>query len=591
MIQPLPVLIDGPTATSQSSGKQAQFPDAISDSDVAFPKALQDATVIPETDVPIIDNPTSDSRQNTSTSPDTESNDIPIDGQQMTVPVDAEDSGGADDLQNVASDVPIGLLPYVNLLPMNPAIEGKLVPMHAMAGQAQLVSNDAQGLPASTVRSPEQLVGMLDFARDSLPTTQRSLPQHVINYLSNLNIQHEISAAGTTKGVVNPPTGNQVTPSTHQPSSTLLPVSAQSIMEGETALPKWITDRIATSTGKQARLTQSSTHTPSVSSQSNPSHQSSNSGSRPVTNQLESESTKQIRGYGSTRDRVQGLRILHQVESLRISDQGTTGREFTPQKQKMPSDRSVLRNQEPVSTRNYPIRNFSGQNMNSDMQAAARAVQIDSGLRFESANTPLQQVTAGEPTLPVSMPSVTQVTAGRGENISWNESNATVAPLSQKVSSEESAFTQRVWRGLTTLLNQRGGVMNMRLEPPELGELRVQMSITQNHVTATFHAESTKAQALLERSLGMLRTALEQQGLTVDRLHVQHTPPNQSEQLREEANQEQDQNQTRHQQDAGDGRSRGRGDEEGTSSDTQTRAADDLFAELLQGYNPGDITE
>ena len=71
------------------------------------------------------------------------------------------------------------------------------------------------------------------------------------------------------------------------------------------------------------------------------------------------------------------------------------------------------------------------------------------------------------------------------------------------------------------MMNQRGGVMNLRLDPPELGELRIQMALGRGSVSATFEASNEQTQAMLNKNLSALRTALESQGLTVERLHVQ----------------------------------------------------------------------
>jgi len=588
MIQPLPVLNDGTIAVSQSTGKKALFQDATGSSESAFPQVLQDASILPESDAPIISEPVGDSHREKPISSKGESGNLPIDGQVADVPVDPDTSKEANNPHHVASDVAGELLPFASLVPLNPAMIGKFVPLQDPAGSAQVVSNGAQGLPNPGGQLPVLFGGMMDFAQDSLAVSHRSM-----TYLSNPNIQGEPTVTGTWQGDVNLPSGNTVAP--HYPQQAGIPIPV--LTQPDSDLPRWITDRIAASTRKQPPPTP---HTHVVSSDNKPNQQSSASESRPVSNQLESGSTSQNKSHSSAPGRIQTPHLPRQNASLRIYDQGTIEKDFTHQTRMMSSERptsrdhsdqAMPRNPEPVSSRENQIRYFAGQNMNAEMSAAARTTQVDPGLRFETMNVSLPQASAGDSLTSVSIPSVTQVTAGGGENISWGDSNTTATPLTEKMSSEESAFTQRVWRGLSTLLNQRGGIMNLRLDPPELGELRVQMSITQNHVTATFHAETAEAQALLVRSLGMLRTALEQQGLTVDRLHVQHTPSSQSEQLREDSNQEQNQNHMRHQHDTGDGRSRGRSDEDGASSGSQSRAADDLFTELLQSYNPGDKSE
>ena len=73
------------------------------------------------------------------------------------------------------------------------------------------------------------------------------------------------------------------------------------------------------------------------------------------------------------------------------------------------------------------------------------------------------------------------------------------------------------------MVNQRGGVMNMKLSPPELGTMRIQMTINQGTVTAQFTVATEQARELLDRSLSMLRSSLESRGLSVERLGVQVT--------------------------------------------------------------------
>ena len=99
----------------------------------------------------------------------------------------------------------------------------------------------------------------------------------------------------------------------------------------------------------------------------------------------------------------------------------------------------------------------------------------------------------------------------------------------------------------------------MRLQPPQLGDLRVQMTIARGVVTAQFHAATPQAHALLEQSLAVLRSALEANGLTVERLTVHLMQTTNAQATRQEAADEQSQS-SRHHSDAGEGRSRDRRD-------------------------------
>ncbi|MEM9347910.1 MAG: flagellar hook-length control protein FliK [Planctomycetota bacterium] len=123
----------------------------------------------------------------------------------------------------------------------------------------------------------------------------------------------------------------------------------------------------------------------------------------------------------------------------------------------------------------------------------------------------------------------------------------------------DSLNTARLTRGLANAVQQRGGAVTLRLTPPEMGTVRIQMQITGTNVSASFHAESTSAQTLLTTQLAQLRSALESKGMSVDRLSVQ---PMAATTAGQNTNQSQNQSDTQQQgqsqqQSANDGRSRG----------------------------------
>ncbi len=78
-----------------------------------------------------------------------------------------------------------------------------------------------------------------------------------------------------------------------------------------------------------------------------------------------------------------------------------------------------------------------------------------------------------------------------------------------------------VARGLAALTQQRGGTLSIRLDPPELGAVQVKMVMEQGSVRVDFRTATPEARAVLEMHLGALRSALETQGLYVDRLQVE----------------------------------------------------------------------
>ena len=114
----------------------------------------------------------------------------------------------------------------------------------------------------------------------------------------------------------------------------------------------------------------------------------------------------------------------------------------------------------------------------------------------------------------------------------------------------------RLARGLASAVNQKGGAVTLRLTPPEMGTVRIQMQLTGTTLAASFHAETASAHALLSQQLGQLRTSLESQGLHVERLSVQ--PMSQPQQSNNAGNQSDDAQQQNQQ--PNDGRSRGQND-------------------------------
>jgi flagellar hook-length control protein FliK len=67
-----------------------------------------------------------------------------------------------------------------------------------------------------------------------------------------------------------------------------------------------------------------------------------------------------------------------------------------------------------------------------------------------------------------------------------------------------------------------GGSMQLRLDPPQLGTVHVSVEMTEGAVVATLRAGSEEAARMLGHSLSNLKTMLEAQGVTVERLTVQH---------------------------------------------------------------------
>lgn len=73
-----------------------------------------------------------------------------------------------------------------------------------------------------------------------------------------------------------------------------------------------------------------------------------------------------------------------------------------------------------------------------------------------------------------------------------------------------------------------GGAMSLRLNPPELGAMHVRVEVHNGVISASFSAEREQTAKLLSHSLGDLKSSLESQGMTVEKLHVAQAPKDSS---------------------------------------------------------------
>jgi len=84
--------------------------------------------------------------------------------------------------------------------------------------------------------------------------------------------------------------------------------------------------------------------------------------------------------------------------------------------------------------------------------------------------------------------------------------------------------TPKIVSGVRGELLPGGGTMHLRLDPPELGDLQISVHLHDGVMTAAFQTSNDQATRLLSHSLGNLKSMLEAQGVSVDKLHVQQGP-------------------------------------------------------------------
>jgi hypothetical protein len=106
--------------------------------------------------------------------------------------------------------------------------------------------------------------------------------------------------------------------------------------------------------------------------------------------------------------------------------------------------------------------------------------------------------------------------------------NEIEAPTPRPSLPPEQAFIQfnhpKILTAMHSELLPNGGSMHIRLDPPELGALAVQIDVRDGIVTASFQTSNDEATRLLSHSLGQLRSMLESAGVNVEKLQVQQAP-------------------------------------------------------------------
>ena len=202
------------------------------------------------------------------------------------------------------------------------------------------------------------------------------------------------------------------------------------------------------------------------------------------------------------------------------------------------------------------------------LNASLRAGQFNANVEHHSAESTStgQAAAVVDPTLPGSGEArMTGPLTGRGgaQQLPGSVGDSALSADRQA----EPSTLPGVRKGLAVLANQKGGTLTMRLDPPSLGPLRLEMAVDAGRVRVQMLAGSESARALLGSNLGMLRTALEDRGLAVERLVVETTNTTTTSdsasrgESRDQSGQDaRNEGRGQAEQDASQGRSRGRRD-------------------------------
>lgn len=136
---------------------------------------------------------------------------------------------------------------------------------------------------------------------------------------------------------------------------------------------------------------------------------------------------------------------------------------------------------------------------------------------------------------------------GQNAKVMPSQTPTVQLPSGQQVA-ESQIFDQVVTRFVGSS-NGDAGRMVLRLQPAELGSLKIELQVEGDRIRANLHAQSIHVQQVLERNLPHLRNALAEQGLKIDQFQVDvDQGQNQQGQFDQLAQQNQQQQQQQQQQ-------------------------------------------
>lgn len=144
-------------------------------------------------------------------------------------------------------------------------------------------------------------------------------------------------------------------------------------------------------------------------------------------------------------------------------------------------------------------------------------------------------------------------------------------------------------RVLRTGLNGKTSSMTLRLDPPELGQLRVDIRMQLDTVTLRIQADNQAARDLLDHRMSDLRQALDQHGVRLDRVDVEVRPQTPSNPGREGDGQPPQQDNLSQGGESGSGQASGRQhDADGSEA---SNASTNTGSETWTGLDASGLTE
>ena len=107
--------------------------------------------------------------------------------------------------------------------------------------------------------------------------------------------------------------------------------------------------------------------------------------------------------------------------------------------------------------------------------------------------------------------------------VDWPAAEPPTAEAARPLPLDLDLVRELAVRARLVLKDNGSSEIRLALYPESLGELHLRAMVTQGRVTASIATDSAEVKDYLDRHLGLLQTALAEQGLRVDRIEVQQT--------------------------------------------------------------------
>ncbi len=122
----------------------------------------------------------------------------------------------------------------------------------------------------------------------------------------------------------------------------------------------------------------------------------------------------------------------------------------------------------------------------------------------------------------------TPLTSNEGTQPATNRAPATdnsTPGTDTNTRSDQMRLVQRVSRAIEAAQQRGGGPIRLRLSPPELGSLRLEVQMDQSTLTARIETETSAARQAILDNLSVLRERLAEQGIRIEQFDVSWQEP------------------------------------------------------------------